>query len=62
MNDPLRVGRFRWAVCEGNQILLRSPLSYATRGETEKAADDAMKRAEQRRGLQLTKAPNAPAI
>ena len=39
--DPLGAGRFRWTVCEGNQIHLRSPHSYATRREAEREADKA---------------------
>ena len=46
--DPLNDLRFRWAVCEGGQILLRSPHSYATRDEAEKEAAEALKRAEMR--------------
>jgi hypothetical protein len=37
--DPLIVGRFRWTVCEGVQIHLRSPHSYATRIEAEREAE-----------------------
>jgi len=33
--DLLGVRRFRWTVCEGEQIHLRSPCSYATRREAE---------------------------
>ena len=33
--DLLAVRRFRWTVCEGEQIHLRSPHSYATRREAE---------------------------
>jgi hypothetical protein len=33
--DLLGVRRFRWTVCEGEQIHLRSPHSYATRREAE---------------------------
>lgn len=42
--DPLIEGRFRWTVCEGNQIHLRSPHSYATRREAEQEADNARKK------------------
>lgn len=38
--DPLRELRYRWTICEGCQIHLRSPQSYATRRE---AIDDAKK-------------------
>jgi hypothetical protein len=31
--DPLRAGRYRWTICEGVQIHLRSPQSYATQRE-----------------------------
>jgi hypothetical protein len=44
--DPLNATRFRWAVREGSQMLLRSPQSYLTRGEAEKEATDARKRVE----------------
>jgi hypothetical protein len=47
--DPLNATRFRWAVCEGSQIHMRSPQSYATRGEAEMEAIAALKHAEQRR-------------
>jgi hypothetical protein len=40
--DPLSGRRFRWTVCEGDQIRLRSPHSYATRRETEADAAKAM--------------------
>jgi ureidoglycolate hydrolase len=46
--DPLNATRFRWVVCEGDQIHLRSPQSYATRGEAEIEAAAALKHAEQR--------------
>ena len=39
--DPLGAGRFRWTVCEGDQIHLRSPHSYATRREAEQEANKA---------------------
>jgi hypothetical protein len=38
VTDPLRESRYRWTVCEGNQIHVRSPYSYATRREAEKEA------------------------
>jgi hypothetical protein len=40
--DPLREGRYRWTICEGVQIHLRSPQSYATRREASEDADRAM--------------------
>jgi hypothetical protein len=40
--DPLREMRYRWTVCEGIQIHLRSPHSYATRREAENDAAKAM--------------------
>jgi hypothetical protein len=42
--DPLYAGRFRWTVCEGSQIHLRSPHSYATKREAEQEADKAMQK------------------
>jgi hypothetical protein len=51
MVDPLDPSRFRWAICEGNQILLRSPRSYEVRGEAERDAHDALKRAELRHNI-----------
>ena len=33
--DLLAVRRFRWTVCEGEQIHLRSPHSYGTHREAE---------------------------
>jgi hypothetical protein len=40
--DPLRGGRYRWTICEGVQIHLRSPQSYTTRREAKEDADKAM--------------------
>jgi hypothetical protein len=42
--DPLDECRFRWTVCEGNQIHIRSPHSYATRREANMGANEAMLR------------------
>jgi hypothetical protein len=42
--DPLNERRFRWTICEGNQILIRSPHSYATRREADKEANEVMLR------------------
>jgi hypothetical protein len=42
--DPLDELRFRWTLCEGDQIHIRSPHSYATRREAEKEANAAMLR------------------
>ena len=42
--DPLRESRYRWTVCEGSQIQVRSPYSYATRREAEKEAAKAVSR------------------
>jgi hypothetical protein len=42
--DPLTERRFRWTVCEGDQIHLRSPHSYATRRQAEVEADKALLR------------------
>lgn len=42
--DALNPRRSRWSLCEGNQILMRSPHSYATRREGENEASEAMKR------------------
>src|SRR5271154_2622689 len=44
VTDPLRDSRYRWTVCEGNQIHMRSPCSYATRSEAEKEAARAVSR------------------
>jgi hypothetical protein len=44
MADPLRELRYRWTVCEGVQIHMRSPYSYATRSEAEKEAAKAVSR------------------
>jgi hypothetical protein len=52
--DPLGGGRFRWTVCEGNQIYRRSPHSSATRREAEREADKARQKfAETWRGNRL---------
>lgn len=40
--DPLRELRYRWTVCEGSQVHLRSPQSYATRREATEDATKAM--------------------
>lgn len=40
--DPLNESRFRWTVCEGGQIHIRSPQSYAIRREAMADADKAM--------------------
>jgi hypothetical protein len=42
--DPLDDRRFRWSVCEGNQIHIRSPHSYATRREADMEATEVMLR------------------
>ena len=46
--DPLSGSRYRWTVCEGSQVLVRSPHSYATRREAEKEAAKAVSRREER--------------
>ena len=45
--DPLQTSRYRWTVCEGSQVHIRSPHSYATRNEAEKEAAKAVARREQ---------------
>ena len=40
--DPLSERRFRWSICEGDQIHMRSPHSYATRREAEMEAGKAL--------------------
>jgi hypothetical protein len=40
--DLLTACRFRWMVCEGNQIHIRSPHSYAIRREAEREANEVM--------------------
>jgi hypothetical protein len=45
--DPLRGSRYRWTVCEGSQIHVRSPHSYATKDEAEKEAAKAVTRREE---------------
>ena len=42
--DPMRELRYRWSVCEGEQIHRRSPHSYATRREAEAEATKAVQR------------------
>ena len=42
--DPLDELRFRWTLCEGDQIHIRSPHSYATRREADQEANAAMLR------------------
>jgi hypothetical protein len=48
MADPLDATRFRWAICEGVQIILRSPKSYELRDEAERDAQEALKRTDKR--------------
>jgi hypothetical protein len=40
--DLLNEARFRWMLCEGDQVIIRSPHSYATRREAEQEADKVM--------------------
>jgi hypothetical protein len=47
--DPLNSVRFRWNVCQGPQIMMRSPHSYATRRQALNDGAEAMKRVEERR-------------
>jgi hypothetical protein len=42
--DPLDDLRFRWTLCEGNQIHIRSPHSYATEREADQEANEVMLR------------------
>jgi hypothetical protein len=42
--DPLNKRRFRWTICEGNPIVIRSPYSYATRREANKEANEMLLR------------------
>ena len=42
--DPLNAVRYRWSLCEGDQVHLRSPHSYATRREAEADAKKALAR------------------
>ena len=42
--DPLDERRFRWMICEGGQIHIRSPHSYATQREADKEANEVMLR------------------
>jgi len=44
--DLLRELRYRWTVCEGSQIHVRSPHSYATKPEAEREAAKAVVRRE----------------
>jgi hypothetical protein len=47
-NDPLSGRRYRWVIYRGDQVILRSTHSYATRREAEKEAAEALKRTEAR--------------
>jgi hypothetical protein len=40
--DPLNAARFRWTVCEGTQVRIRSLQSYSSRGEAKEEASAAM--------------------
>jgi GH24 family phage-related lysozyme (muramidase) len=48
MADPFEESRYRWTVCEGSQIHMRSPKSYETQSEAEKEAVKALSRREER--------------
>jgi hypothetical protein len=43
--DPWNPNWSRWLICEGEQVLLRSPRSYPTRGEAFNEATAALERA-----------------
>ena len=42
--DLLNEARSRWVICEGDQIIIRSPHSYATRREAQVEAQTALQR------------------
>jgi hypothetical protein len=42
--DPLSKRQFRWTICKGGQIHIRSPRAYPSRRETEIEAKEAMLR------------------
>jgi hypothetical protein len=42
--DLLNEVRSRWALCEGDQILIRSPQSYTTRREAQVEAEKVLER------------------
>ena len=42
--DLLNESRSRWMICEGDQIVIRSPHSYATRREAKAEAQKVMER------------------
>jgi len=42
--DPLSEHRFRWTLCEGDQVHIRSPHSYATRREAKAEAQRAVEK------------------
>jgi hypothetical protein len=46
--DPLNADRFRWNVCQGSQITMRSPHSYATRRQAQIDGEEALRRIEGR--------------
>jgi len=48
MADPFDQSRFRWAICKGVQIILRSPKSFEFRGEAGSDAKDALARTDRR--------------
>jgi hypothetical protein len=50
--DPLNADRFRWNVCQGTQITMRSPHSYAHRRDALINGDDAIKHIEERRAYE----------
>jgi hypothetical protein len=49
--DLLNPLRFRWVVCEGEQIVMRSPRAYSNREEAENEANEMMGRLKTQRGI-----------
>lgn len=47
-SDLLNESKSRWVLCEGDRVVIRSPQSYASRGEAEAEANQAMGRQAQR--------------
>ncbi len=42
--DPLHPLWFRWTICEGEQVVMRSPHAYTARAEAENEANQVLAR------------------
>jgi hypothetical protein len=49
--DPLHPLWFRWTICEGEQVVMRSPRAYAARAEAEDEANQMLARLNTQRSM-----------